>query len=206
MNHDRDDAPAAALTPREEEIVRLARLGYTNNEIAERLGITRNAVRFHLKEVHSKLETGGERSVLARGWRRVRGLLAVPAAKLGVPVTVAAFAGGIAVVAIASYQAWPGESEALSPPETFEGTVLVDGRYLNGCPAEFYAGSMTLEDFAHGGTTLDELRELNPDLRPGYLPPDTVVKVPFNPNQECGELVPTPTGAPTQFGTPSASR
>ena len=79
---------ANGLTPREQEIVRLARLGYTNNEIAERLGITRNAVRYHLKEVHSKLETGGERSVLVRGWTRAVGLLSVPVGKLGAPATV----------------------------------------------------------------------------------------------------------------------
>jgi hypothetical protein len=36
----------------------------TNDAIATELGITRDAVRYHLKEIHSKLGTGGERGLL----------------------------------------------------------------------------------------------------------------------------------------------
>jgi DNA-binding CsgD family transcriptional regulator len=193
------------LTARERELLRLARLGYTNNEIADQLGVTRNAVRFHLKEVHSKLETGGERSALARGWRRALGLAVFPASKVGVPATVVGFAGGIAVTGLAAYQSLSGtDAHSLAPPEVFEGTVLVDGRYPNGCPAEFHAGTMTLEDFAHGGTTLGELAALNPDLPLGPLPQDTLVQVPYNPNQTCSEANMTPVGSPQRFGTPPA--
>ena len=97
------DTNVNQLTSREQEVVDLAQRGYTNNEIAERLGITRNAVRFHLKEVHSKLGTGGERSALARGWSRGLGLLTFPIAKFGVPATVATFAGGLALGGFAAY-------------------------------------------------------------------------------------------------------
>lgn len=205
MNDESPRNDATGLTPRELEVLRLARLGYTNNEIAGQLGITRNAVRFHLKEVHSKLDTGGERSALTRGWRRVRGLLAVPAAKLGVPATVAVFCASLALVAAAAYQAMPGEGAAITPPDKFEGTLLVDGRYPNGCPAEFYAGTMTLEDFAHGNITLDRMRQLNPNLPLGHLAPETIVRVPYDPDSGCQELQPTPPGSPGQFGTPPSA-
>jgi DNA-binding CsgD family transcriptional regulator len=197
---------ASELTPREQEIVRLARLGYTNNEIAEHLGITRNAVRYHLKEVHSKLETGGERSILVRGWTRAIGWTALPAEKFGVPVTVAVFAGSVALIGAAAFQAMPSDGAQAGAPNTFEGAVLVDGRYPNGCPAQFYAGTMTLVDFAHGNTTLEELRTMNPDLPLGPLPPETVVNVPYDPDGECGEAVQTPPGSPRQFGTPPAAK
>jgi len=193
------------LTPREQEVLDLARRGYTNNEIADRLGITRNAVRFHLKEVHSKLGTGGERSALARGWGRGFGLLTFSVAKFGVPATVATFAGGLALAGFAAYRALPG-GDAVAAPDRFQGTTLVDGRYPNGCPAEYFAGTMTLVDFAHGKTTLEELQALNPDLSLGYLAPETIVRVPYDPTGECGEAVPTPPGSPRQFGTPPASR
>ncbi|MGE0599401.1 MAG: helix-turn-helix transcriptional regulator [Dehalococcoidia bacterium] len=52
------------LTPTQTRVLALARLGLTNNEIAETIGISRNAVRFHLKNLHASLETGGDRHVL----------------------------------------------------------------------------------------------------------------------------------------------
>ena len=52
------------LTPREREILRLAREGLSNSEIAERLGLKHNALRFHLKHLHAKLMTDGERAAL----------------------------------------------------------------------------------------------------------------------------------------------
>ncbi|MGE0601999.1 MAG: helix-turn-helix transcriptional regulator [Dehalococcoidia bacterium] len=184
------------LTPRESEVLDLARRGYTNNEIAERLGITRNAVRFHLKEVHSKLETGSERSVLARRWHGLLGWLGVPAAKLGIPATVTAFAGAMAVGGLAVYQSLPADGRDLRGSS---GMAVVDGRYPNGCPTEYYAGTMTLEDFAVGrSATLSELQALNPGLGLGSLPPGTIVKVPYDANASCAEAVttPQPTGSP----------
>jgi DNA-binding CsgD family transcriptional regulator len=182
----RDEAPVD-LTPREREVLRLALLGHTNNEIADALGITRNAVRYHLKEVHSKLGTGGQRSALWRGWSRGLGWLALPVARFGVPATLTGFAGGLALTGLAAYQAFPGRGT----PET--DATITNGRYPNGCPAEFHAGTMTLEDFVHGGTTLDEIQALNPGVPLGPLPPGTTVNVPFNPAQTCAELEPTPT-------------
>jgi DNA-binding CsgD family transcriptional regulator len=200
------ETPETELTPREREILHLARMGRTNNEIAEELGITRNAVRFHLKDIHSKLETGGQRSVLARGWAKGLALLTSPAAKLGVPATIAAFTTGIAVTGFAAYQSFPGDGANATAPKRFEGSVMVDGKYENGCPMEFNTGTMTLADFAYGKTTLDELRALNPDVPDGPLPPDTVIKVPYDSTKTCSELRPnmTPAGLSSGEGTPKA--
>ncbi len=181
------DEPPVELTPREREVLRLARLGYTNNEIADTLGITRNAVRYHLKEVHSKLGTGGRRSALSRGWSRGLGWLTFPVARFGVPATLTGFAGGLALTGLAAYQAFPGRG-----PHGAEATIT-NGRYPNGCPVEFHAGTMTLEDFAQGTITLYEIQALNPGVPLGPLPAGTTVKVPFNPAQTCAELEPSPT-------------
>ena len=67
---------AERLTPREAEVLALVEAGLTNDEIAETLGITRNAVRYHLKDLHGKLGTGSERERLRSWWRKLG--IAVP--------------------------------------------------------------------------------------------------------------------------------
>lgn len=64
-----DVQPHTRLTPREREVLALVQRGLTNPAIAAELGITQNAVRYHLKELHSKLATAGDRTRLNRiGW------------------------------------------------------------------------------------------------------------------------------------------
>lgn len=53
------------LTPTQRRVLELVAEGLSNREIAGRLGISRNAVRFHLKNIHASLETDGKRSALA---------------------------------------------------------------------------------------------------------------------------------------------
>ena len=43
-----------SLTPREQEVTALVCLGFTNRQIAARLGVTEAAVKFHLGNVYSK--------------------------------------------------------------------------------------------------------------------------------------------------------
>lgn len=112
------------LTPREREVLRLATSGLTNNEIARELGITRNAVRFHLKEIHSKLGTGGERTTLA-GWQRGLGLLPFPLAKLGTAAAVTAASVMLAGGGYLAFRERP--RDAFAAPERFEGAAVVDG-------------------------------------------------------------------------------
>lgn len=65
------------FTPRERDVLRLLARGMTNQEIADSLGLTRNAVRFHMKEIHSKANTRGDRNrltgIVRRAWLSVAG-------------------------------------------------------------------------------------------------------------------------------------
>jgi len=84
------------LTPREAEVLALVEAGLTNDEIAGRLAITRDAVRYHLKELHGKLATGSDRGRL-RAWQRKLGL-AVPGLsffpRVAAPIAVLGLAAG----------------------------------------------------------------------------------------------------------------
>jgi DNA-binding CsgD family transcriptional regulator len=199
------------LTPREREVLDLAERGLTNDAIALRLGISRNAVRYHLKELHSKLGTGSERRRLA-GWRRLRALLpglgafgAGAGAKLGVGAAMGAFTvAGVAAALTLGGAAGP------TP-----GVEAVDGRYPNGCPDRFNAWHETnLEEFAaeYRGTlgSYEELVELNPELVDAQLPAGTEVLVAFNPDAECHELseaemTPASSGTAAKAGTPASA-
>ena len=50
-----DDSSGGRLTSREWEVLALLRDRLANPEIAERLGITRDAVKYHVSEILSKL-------------------------------------------------------------------------------------------------------------------------------------------------------
>lgn len=191
------------FTTREQEILHLAERGLTNQAIAKELGISKNAVRFHIKELHSKLATGGERAALRRwrpGWR----LAALPFgfASLTSGVATGALVAAIALGSFTAYRLYSGPGVESAAP------ILVDGRYQNGCPAEFNAGTMTLADFAAGShTTLDRLARLNPGLGDGPLAQDTIVHVPYDADGQCVEAIATPPGAqPSAHGTPQSGR
>jgi DNA-binding NarL/FixJ family response regulator len=51
----REQAPARALSPREEEVLRLLATGLANKQIARRLGITERTVKAHLTSVFQQL-------------------------------------------------------------------------------------------------------------------------------------------------------
>ncbi|GAA5484778.1 response regulator transcription factor [Haloferula sargassicola] len=57
--HFQDQTQAAEevenLTPREREVLECVSLGFTNKEIAERMSVTIEAVRWHLKHIYAKL-------------------------------------------------------------------------------------------------------------------------------------------------------
>lgn len=70
--HDQDTPPrdgvmrlvgqfAGELTAREREVLVLVGEGLGNHEIARRLGVSKNTVRFHLKQIHGRLCTDGDR-------------------------------------------------------------------------------------------------------------------------------------------------
>jgi len=102
------------LTPRESEVMALLRKGLTNEQIAERLGVSRDGVKYHVSEILSKLgvakreEAAAWRPEEARPWwMGGLALLFWPArhfpfgaaATTAGAVAVVATAGGIALLA-----------------------------------------------------------------------------------------------------------
>jgi len=64
--------PETALTPREEEVLRLIARGLTNQEIAQELVISVDTVKSHVRAVLGKLQARSKREVAARA--RTQGL------------------------------------------------------------------------------------------------------------------------------------
>ncbi|MGN0855533.1 MAG: response regulator [Kiritimatiellia bacterium] len=62
------------LTPRECEVIRHLRDGLTNEAIAARMGVTKDAIKLHLRNIFNKLDVNDRvsvvREVLARGFLR----------------------------------------------------------------------------------------------------------------------------------------
>jgi DNA-binding CsgD family transcriptional regulator/DNA-binding beta-propeller fold protein YncE len=79
------------LTPREQEVLLLIRDGLTNEQIAERLGISHRTARYHVAEILSKLGVSSRREAAvwaASGatkpwWRSVPGMLTLPKTLFG---------------------------------------------------------------------------------------------------------------------------
>lgn len=198
------DHDTERLTPREQEVLALASRGLSNDEIAAELDLSHNAVRFHLKRVHAKLDTGGDRSILARfrGWLSGAAFLGMAKSGVAPVVAVGVATAGLAGAAVAFY---PGGSDGAAAAPTLD----ADGRYPNGCPAvrNPQPGLETLADFARSyQLALDELRALNPGLPDGPLPADAEIHLPYQPDSGCGEAQATPAGSvPSRGGTPTGS-
>jgi hypothetical protein len=181
----------------------LASSGRTNQQIAAELGISRNAVRYHLKELHSKLETGGQREELrAPRWRRLIGsFFALHLGKAGAAMSFGIVGGTLALAAVGAYIAYPGAtSQAQSP-------AAVDGFYPNGCADHLNpSGTTNLDEFAamlraDPGT----LRALNPALDLDHFTQDMEIAVPYQPDATCSQATATPPGSTRQAGgTPTA--
>jgi DNA-binding CsgD family transcriptional regulator len=60
------------LTPREQDILELLRQGFSNPEIAQRLGIARETVKHHVSEILSKLEVTSRYEAAETSWRPTR--------------------------------------------------------------------------------------------------------------------------------------
>jgi DNA-binding CsgD family transcriptional regulator len=77
------------LTPREWEVLDLLRLGLTNAEIAQRLGISEGGVKFHVQQILSKLGVGSRQE--AARWAEAEG---GPITVRSVPVRTSRGRGG----------------------------------------------------------------------------------------------------------------
>ena len=110
-----DDAQPAlddVLTPREREVIEFLRLGFTNEQIGGRMGISANAVKYHVSEIISKLGVRNRREAARWPERRpwwattfapAAFLLRWTEAALPVRLSTAALAisGGAVVAAVA---------------------------------------------------------------------------------------------------------
>jgi DNA-binding CsgD family transcriptional regulator len=114
------------LTPREWEVLDLLRERLTNEQIAERLGITLDGAKYHVSEILSKLavrtreEAAGWQPTPTRPWWQR--LIALPvAATIGV-LTLIAAAGSIGLVAWGALQMGNREEESIedSPTELLD--------------------------------------------------------------------------------------
>ena len=91
------------LTPAEWRVLEVLRDGSTNAEIAARLGISRDTVKYHVSNMLAKLELDDRRALAA--WRpgaergRLRGLFAIPAVMESLARSVATVGLGVAAVA-----------------------------------------------------------------------------------------------------------
>lgn len=58
--------PAEVLTPRELEVLQLTSRGMTNAQVAERLGVTVHAIKFHLAAIYRKLGVANRTEAVVR--------------------------------------------------------------------------------------------------------------------------------------------
>ena len=70
-------AQVEILTRREMEILRLAAEGHSNAELARRLWVTEQTIKFHLSNIYRKLDVGNRTE--ATSWAAAHGLLSVEA-------------------------------------------------------------------------------------------------------------------------------
>lgn len=70
MLHRPDEEPVAeALTPRENEVLRLLADGLGNKEIAARLNISEHTIKFHIRSILGKLGASSRTEAVSRGLR-----------------------------------------------------------------------------------------------------------------------------------------
>jgi DNA-binding NarL/FixJ family response regulator len=66
---DPHEPPAAQLTPREQEVLRLIAMGYTSTDVAEKLSVSRATERSHVHHVLAKLDLEDRAQLVAYAYR-----------------------------------------------------------------------------------------------------------------------------------------
>jgi DNA-binding CsgD family transcriptional regulator len=68
-----DLGPNGSLSRREREVLQMTALGLTNGQIAERLGVTVHAIKFHLASIYRKLGVANRTEAAVLYLRGARG-------------------------------------------------------------------------------------------------------------------------------------
>jgi Tol biopolymer transport system component/DNA-binding CsgD family transcriptional regulator len=121
------------LTPREWDVLRLLDEGLTNDQIAERLGISRDGAKYHVAQILAKLGVSSrhEAAAAARDKKPSRlkrlafapiGLSLTKGAKLAVGAGLAGVAGAVVVLAVLLLLA----DEPLQPAQFYPGIYTLD--------------------------------------------------------------------------------
>jgi len=68
LDAERRRQPVPQLTPRQKDLLRLVAAGYTNAQIARRLGITEGTVRTHLENIYERLNVTSRTAAVTRAF------------------------------------------------------------------------------------------------------------------------------------------
>jgi DNA-binding CsgD family transcriptional regulator len=68
LDAERRRHPVPRLTPRQWELLRLLAAGYTNSQIARRLGVTEGTVRTHLENIYERLHVSSRTAAVTRAF------------------------------------------------------------------------------------------------------------------------------------------
>jgi len=134
---------AVQLTPRQREVLRLIERGHTNGEIAERLGISLQGAKWHVRELLGKLGAESREELIERRHagdgrpspgRWLRGIATMGTLKVaGVAASLAVAGAGIAAIAAVTNDGAP-------PPA--EGSLQPAIAVLTAAPLPSVAGSI----------------------------------------------------------------
>ena len=68
LDAERRRHPVRRLTPRQTELLSLVAAGYTNTQIARRLGVTEGTVRTHLENIYERLDVSNRTAAVTRAF------------------------------------------------------------------------------------------------------------------------------------------
>src|SRR3972149_2193546 len=123
------------LTPREQQVLALLRQGLTNQEIADRLGISHDGAKYHVAEILSKLGVGSRLEAatwtptpVRPGWlaRIVIPVLGRVTTRTAARAVVGAGLAVIVVLAIGVGIRSPGRSGARNEPQSLASTATTE--------------------------------------------------------------------------------
>jgi len=156
--------PLQTLTPREREVLEFLRLGLSDAQIAERLGISRPGVSYHVSEIIGKLGVCNRHEAaswperppwwaaalvpVALLWRKATALSPVPASTVALAVSGGAFVAALSGLGLMMFllqradDGWRATNLATAPPAVRVGAGQALGDHAAPSPTDF-AGTAT---------------------------------------------------------------